>query len=66
MKGDSNRILDILTKAPATSYQVAVELDTDVQHACALLAHLRRTGVVASEHADIPTGGRPAQLWRLA
>lgn len=65
MRGDSTRILDILAQGAATAYQVAVELNTDVQHASALLAHLRRKGVAINEDARIRTGGRPAQLWRL-
>jgi hypothetical protein len=66
MKGDLNRCLDLLGQGPATSYEIGVAMNTDVHHASALLAHLRRCGVVTSDKGVIRTGGRPAQLWRLA
>lgn len=67
MSGKLNRVLDVLSEGPATSYEVGVEIGTDVRHACALLSHLRRCGVVTSEKGVIKKDmGRTAQLWRLA
>jgi predicted ArsR family transcriptional regulator len=58
-------VLSVLTEGPATSFEVAAELGWDVRIASAHLSNLRRSRRVVSERAQIKTGGRPAQLWRI-
>lgn len=66
MRGAANDVLAVLSHGPATAYQVAVELDSDVQRASALLSHWHRMGAVETTGEKIKTGGRPAQVWRIA